>query len=43
MPKQSETSNPLRKLLRELQAAHRRSADEWTRHMEAPKPPRRPL
>ena len=42
MHKQSEPSNPLRKAVRTLQAAHRRSADEWIRHMEAPTPPRRP-
>jgi hypothetical protein len=42
MHKQTELSNPVRKAVRTLQAAHRRSADEWIRHMEAPTPPRRP-
>ncbi len=41
MPQQSES--PLRNLVRALRAAHRRSADEWIRHMEVPVPPRRPL
>jgi hypothetical protein len=41
MHKQNELANPLRTAVRVLQAAHRRSADEWIRHMEAPTPPRR--
>jgi hypothetical protein len=42
MHKQTEPASPLQKALRTLQSAHRRSADEWIRHMEAPTPPRRP-